>query len=55
MRLQEEAHIGMKVRVREDYGISEVRGIVGKVVGSHWGTEFMALEVYFPDGRYRPF
>jgi hypothetical protein len=51
----QEAHIGMKVRVREDYGISEVRGIVGKVVGSYEGTEFIALEVHFPDGRYQLF
>ena len=57
MRPQEEeqAHVGMDVRMREDHRISELRGIAGKVVGSYWGTEFMALEVYFPDGRYRLF
>jgi len=55
MRPQEEAHVGMTVRVCEDHRISELRGVVGKVVGSYWGTAFMALEVYFPDGRYRQF
>jgi hypothetical protein len=36
MRSQEEkAEVGMKVRVREDHRISELRGIVGKVVGSY--------------------
>jgi hypothetical protein len=56
MRAQEEeAQVGMKVRVREDHGISELRGIVGKVVGSYGGTEFVALEVHFPDGRHQLF
>jgi hypothetical protein len=52
---EQEAHVGMKVRVHEDHRISELRGIVGKVVGSYGGTEFIALEVHFPDGRYQLF
>ncbi len=55
MRSQEEAQVGMKVRVREDYRISGLRGIVGKVVGSYGATEFIALEVHFPDGRHQLF
>ena len=35
MSPQEGAHVGMKVRVREDHRISELRSIVGKVVGSY--------------------
>ena len=35
MRPQEKALIGMKVRGREDHMIKELRGTVGKVVGSH--------------------
>jgi hypothetical protein len=46
MRPQEEP-IGMKVRVREDHRISELRGTVGKVVGSYGGEEFVILEVRF--------
>jgi hypothetical protein len=34
MRPQEKVLIGMKVRVREDHRIKELRGTVGKVVGS---------------------
>ena len=55
MRPQEERYVGMKVRVREDRRISEVRGMVGKVVGSYGGEEFVALEVHFPDGRHQLF
>jgi hypothetical protein len=54
MRPQEEP-IGMKVRVREDHRISELRGTVGKVVGSYGGEEFTVLGVHFPDGRYQLF
>jgi len=45
----------MKVRVREDHRISELRGTVGKVVGSYGGEEFTVLDVHFPDGRYQLF
>jgi len=54
MRPQEEP-IGMKVRVRQDHSISELRGTVGRVVGSYGGEEFTVLGVHFPDGRYRLF
>jgi len=53
MRLQEKAAVGMKVRVCEDYMISELRGTVGKVVGSYGGKELMVLDEHFPDGRYQ--
>jgi hypothetical protein len=53
MGQQEQAPIGMKVRVREDHRISTLRGTVGKVVGIHGGEEWMVLEVHFPDGRYQ--
>jgi hypothetical protein len=55
MKRQEEAAVSMKVRVREDHRISELRGTVGKVVGIHGGEELMVLEVHFPDGRYQLF
>jgi hypothetical protein len=53
MWAQEEAPVGMKVRVREDHMISELRGTVGKVVGSYGGEELLVLDVHFPDGRYQ--
>jgi hypothetical protein len=55
MRPQQEAPLGMKVRVREDHRIKELRGTVGKVVGSYGGEELMVLDVHFPDGRYQLF
>ena len=55
MRPREEAPIGTKVRVCEDHGISELRGTVGKVVGSYGGEEIVVLDVRFPDGRHRLF
>jgi len=55
MRPQEKARVGMKVRVREDHRVSELRGTVGKVVGSYGGEELMVLGVHFPDGRYQLF
>ena len=39
----------MRVRVREDHRVSELRGTVGKVVGSYGGEELMVLGVHFPD------
>ena len=55
MRPQEKARVGMQVRVREDHRVSELRGTVGKVVGSYGGEELMVLGVHFPDGRYQLF
>jgi len=53
MRAQEKAPVGMKVRVREDHRIKELRGTVGKVVGSYGGEELVVLDVRLPDGRYQ--
>jgi hypothetical protein len=55
MRLQEKAPIGIKVKVREDHRVPELRGTVGKVVGSYGGEELMVLNVHFPDGSYQLF
>ena len=55
MRAQEIAPVGVKVRVREDHGVSELRGTVGRVVGSYGGEELLVLDVHFPDGRYQLF
>jgi hypothetical protein len=55
MRPQEAAAVGVQVRVCEDHGISELRGTVGKVVGSNGGEKFVVLDVRFPDGRYQLF
>jgi len=49
---QAKALVGTKVKVREDHRVSELRGTVGKVVGSYGGEELMVLNVHFPDGRY---
>jgi hypothetical protein len=53
MRPRQKALVGRKVRVREDHSNSELRGTVGKVVGSYGGEELMVLDVHFPDGRYQ--
>jgi hypothetical protein len=53
MRLQQKAAVGMKVRVRQDHRVKELRGTVGKVVGSYGGEQLMVLDVHFPDGRYQ--
>jgi hypothetical protein len=55
MRPHEKPPVGTKVKVREDHRVSELRGTVGKVVGSYGGEELMVLNVYFPDGRYQLF
>jgi hypothetical protein len=52
---QVKALVGTKVKVREDHRVSELRGTVGKVVGSYGGEELMVLNVHFPDGRYQLF
>ena len=51
MRPQEKAPVGAEVKVREDHRVSELRGTVGKVVGSFGGEELTVLNVHFPDGR----
>ena len=50
MRTQEGVHVGMEVRVRQDLRSSNLRGMVGKVVGSYGAQEFMAVAVHFPNG-----
>ena len=50
MRLQEGAPVGMKVRVREDHRIKELRGTVGKVVGSY-GRRVDGSRCTFPRRR----
>ena len=55
MRPQGAAPVGMQVRVCEDHRISELRGTVGKVVGSYGGEQFVVLDVRFPDGRNQLF
>ena len=52
---REKAPVGIKVKVREDHRVPELRGTVGEVVGSYGGEELMVLNVHFPDGRYRLF
>jgi len=41
MRPQEEAPLGMKVRVRKDHMIKELRGTVGEVVGSFYSSSLL--------------
>ena len=49
----EEAQIGMRVRVREDHRITELRGKEGVIIGSYGQPNYMALDVRFPEGRCR--
>jgi hypothetical protein len=51
----EEARVGIQVRVRQHHRILEWRGMVGRVVGRYGGEEYVAVDVRFPDGRYRLF
>ena len=51
----EEARLGMKVRVGEYHRRSELRGVVGKIVGSYGAPEYMALEVRLLDGGHQLF
>ena len=51
----EEAFVGTKVRVRQEYRILERRGMVGKVVGRYGGEEYVAVDVRFPEGHHRLF
>jgi hypothetical protein len=45
----------MRVRVREDHRIAELRGKEGTIVGSYGRPNYMAVDVPFPDGRCRLF
>jgi hypothetical protein len=47
----EQACVGMKVRVREEYRILERRGMVGKVVGKYGGEEYVVVDMRFSDGQ----
>ena len=51
----EEARVGMKVRVGEYHRRSEVRGVVGKIVGSYGVPEYMALDVRLSGRRHQLF
>jgi hypothetical protein len=51
----EEARVGMKVRVCEHHRISERRGMVGRIVSLYGGEEYVAVDVRFPDRKYRLF
>ena len=53
--MAQEACFGMRVRVGEHHRIPERRGMVGRVVGSYGGDEYVAVDVRFPDGRCRLF
>ncbi len=55
MRAQEACVVGMKVRVRKGHRIAERRGMVGRVVGSYGGEQYVAVDVRFPDGHHRLF
>ena len=47
--------VGKTVRVCEHYRIVERRGMVGRIVGRYGGEEYVAVDVRFPDRRYRLF
>jgi hypothetical protein len=51
----EEACLGMKVRVSEEYRILERRGMVGMVVGRYGGEKYVAVDVRSSDGQRRLF
>ena len=51
----EEARVGTKVRVCERHRIPERRGMVGRIVDRYGGEEYVAVDVRFPDRRYRLF
>ena len=55
MRGQEGVRVGTEVRVRQDLRSSNLRGMIGKVVGSYGAHELMALAVHFPNGRCQLF
>jgi hypothetical protein len=45
----EVAHVGMKVKVRQEHRILARRGMVGKVVGSYGEAENVVVDVRFTD------
>ena len=45
----EVAHVGMKVKVRQEHRVSERRGMVGKVVSRYGDEEYVVVEVRFSD------
>ena len=45
----EVAHVGMKVKVRQEHRILARRGMVGKVVGSYGEEENVVMDVRFSD------
>ena len=51
----DEVRTGMRVKVRECHRIEKRRGLVGEVVGTYGGEEFVAVEVLFADGQRRLF
>ena len=53
--VSQELCVGVRVRVGEHHRIAERRGMVGRVVGSYGGDDYLAVDVRFPDGRHRLF
>jgi hypothetical protein len=51
----EKVHIGLTVRVREQYRIAERRGMVGRIVDHYGGDRYMAVDVRFSGGYRRLF
>ena len=51
----EKVHIGMTVRVREQFRIAERRGMVGRIVDHYGGEGYMAVDVRFSGGQRRLF
>jgi hypothetical protein len=51
----QEARVGMKVRVSLKHRIPDRRGMVGRVVGCYGGEEYMAVDVRLADGYCRLF
>lgn len=51
----EETRVGTRVRVCEHHRIPERRGMVGRIVGRYGGEGYVAVDVRFPDRRYRLF
>lgn len=51
----QEVRLGMQVRVGERHRIEERRGMFGRVVGRYGGEAYVAVDVLFPDGKYRLF
>lgn len=50
VRSEEARVVGTRVRVRENHRSADRRGMVGKIVGTFGGEEFMAVDVRFRDG-----